>query len=98
MTSLGGKVKQSVPCCKILQHVKDPYKYGKGYFIGKVHSHFLPRSPTSLLGVSAGNCQTALLDESGMVRTQMGVHNGSEIITVHVTPCVIPPHNRNIIK
>jgi hypothetical protein len=35
-------------------------------------------SPDSLLGVSAGICQRALLDESGMIRTHMGKHNRSE--------------------
>jgi hypothetical protein len=32
----------------------------------------------SLLGVSAGVCQRALMDESGMIRTHMGTHNSSE--------------------
>jgi hypothetical protein len=31
-----------------------------------------------LLGVSAGYCQRALVDELGMFRTQMGTHNRSE--------------------
>jgi hypothetical protein len=34
--------------------------------------------PASLLGMSAGYCQRALVDESGMFRTQMGTHSGSE--------------------
>jgi hypothetical protein len=29
-------------------------------------------SPTSLLGMPAGNCQRALVDESGVIITQMG--------------------------
>jgi hypothetical protein len=32
----------------------------------------------SLLGVSAGVCQRALMDESGMIRTHMGTHSSSE--------------------
>jgi hypothetical protein len=28
ITSLGGEVKPSVPCRKILRHVKEPYRYG----------------------------------------------------------------------
>jgi hypothetical protein len=38
------------------------------------------KSPVSLLSVSAGTsiCQRALVDESGMIRTQMGTHNRSE--------------------
>jgi hypothetical protein len=31
-------------------------------------------SPTSLLGVSAGNCRTALVEELGMDRTLMGAY------------------------
>jgi hypothetical protein len=34
--------------------------------------------PASLLGVSAGICQRALVDESGMIRTQMGMPYRSE--------------------
>jgi hypothetical protein len=32
-------------------------------------------SPDSILGVSAGICQRALMDESGMIRTQVVTHN-----------------------
>jgi hypothetical protein len=35
--------------------------------------------PASLLGVSASYCQRALVDESGMIRTQTGKCSGSEI-------------------
>jgi hypothetical protein len=31
----------SVPCLKILPHVKEPYRYEKRYFVGKIHGHFL---------------------------------------------------------
>jgi hypothetical protein len=34
-------------------------------------------SPALLLCVSAGICQRALVDESGMIRTQMGTHSKS---------------------
>jgi hypothetical protein len=34
--------------------------------------------PASLLGVSAGIYQRALMDRSGMIRTQMGTHHRSE--------------------
>jgi hypothetical protein len=27
MPSFGGEIKLSSPCCKILQHVKEPYEY-----------------------------------------------------------------------
>jgi hypothetical protein len=46
---------------------------------------------TALLpDVSAGYCQRALVNESGIVRTQMGMHKRSEMVTVHGMPCVIP--------
>jgi hypothetical protein len=38
--------------------------------------------PALLLDVSAGICQTALANESGMNKNQMGVHSGSEIFVV----------------
>jgi hypothetical protein len=53
-------------------------------------------SPASLLDVSAGNCQTALMNESGTIITQMGTHNRSEMVAVHGTPCVITPRNSNL--
>jgi hypothetical protein len=34
--------------------------------------------PDLLVGVSAGICQRALADESGMIRTQKWTHNRSE--------------------
>jgi hypothetical protein len=40
MASFRGAGKPLVPCCKILRHVKEPYRYEKIYFIGKIHSHF----------------------------------------------------------
>jgi hypothetical protein len=45
-------------------------------------------SLASLLDVSASNCQRALVDESGVIRTQMGMHNRSKIVTVQGSPCV----------
>jgi hypothetical protein len=50
-------------------------------------------SPASLLGVSAGNCLRVLVDESGMIRTQMETHNRSLMLAVHGTPRVIPRRN-----
>jgi hypothetical protein len=51
-------------------------------------------SLASLLGVSAGNCHRALVNIAGMIRTQMGMHNRTEIATVHWMPCAVPPCNR----
>jgi hypothetical protein len=52
-------------------------------------------SPASLLGVSAGYYQRALVDESGRIRTQMGKHNRSVMVSVYGTLCAIPPVNCN---
>jgi hypothetical protein len=52
-------------------------------------------SPASLLGVSVGYCSTALVDESGMIRTQMGTHNRLEMVAITGTPWAIPPRNSN---
>jgi hypothetical protein len=35
-------------------------------------------SPASLTGVSANNCQRALVDEPGMIIPQIGTHNSAE--------------------
>jgi hypothetical protein len=48
-----------------------------------------------LLDVSAGIFQRALVDESGMIRTQMGIHNWSEKIAVHGMLCTILLWNSN---
>jgi hypothetical protein len=44
-------------------------------------------SPASLLDFSAGNCQRAPVDESGIIRTQIWKHNRSEMVAVRGTPC-----------
>jgi hypothetical protein len=43
-------------------------------------------SPDSLLDVSVGICYRALVDESGVIRTQMRTHNTSEMVTVRGMP------------
>jgi hypothetical protein len=48
-----------------------------------------------LLGVFADYCQRDLVDESEMIRIQMGMHNRSEMVAVYGIPCVIPHHNTN---
>jgi hypothetical protein len=52
-------------------------------------------SLASLPDVSACYCRRYLMDELGMIRTQMGTHNKSEIVAVLGTPCAIPPRNVN---
>jgi hypothetical protein len=42
--------------------------------------------------MSTGYYQRALVDESGMIKNQMGMHNRSEMFAVPGTPCVILPH------
>jgi hypothetical protein len=65
---------------------KELYKYENRYFIGKINGHLT----MSLLVINR-----ALVDESGMNRTQKGMHNRSEIVAVYGTPSAIPPHNSN---
>jgi hypothetical protein len=67
------EAKPSVPCLKILHHADM-----KRYFLGKIHLHFRYVPPASLPDISSGYCQRALMDESGMIRTEMGTHNRSE--------------------
>jgi hypothetical protein len=62
---------------------------------GKVHSHFSPVYPAFLLGVSAGYCYRALVDESEMITAQMGKKNRSVMVTVCGMPCTVPPANSN---
>jgi hypothetical protein len=52
-------------------------------------------SPSSLLGVLAGNYKRDLVDESVMIRTQMVTHNRSEMVIMFGMPCKIPPCNSN---
>jgi hypothetical protein len=40
-TSFGGEVKPTVPCHKILRHVKDPYSM-RDILVGNIHEHFSP--------------------------------------------------------
>jgi hypothetical protein len=65
-------VKPSVPCRTILRHVKYPYEYEE--ILHRQNSVAISRevSLALLLDVSACNCQRALVDESGMIRTQIG--------------------------
>jgi hypothetical protein len=39
-------------------------------------------SPASLLDVSDGSCQRALVDESGAIRNWLGTHNNSEMVAM----------------
>jgi hypothetical protein len=48
--------------------------------------------PALLLYVSAGNCQTGPVDESGMIRNKMGTHNRSEMVAMQGSPYARTPH------
>jgi hypothetical protein len=52
--------------------LKNPAEYE--IYISSAKLTAIPRqvSPDSLLGVSAGTCERALVDESGIIRTRMG--------------------------
>jgi hypothetical protein len=50
-------------------------------------------SPDSLLGVSVGIYQITLVDESGIIRSQMERTVDQKIAPVHRTLSTIPPHN-----
>jgi hypothetical protein len=66
--------KQSCPrvvrFCVMLQNINF------SYFRGKIHrQHSRQNSPALLLNGSAGNCQSALVDESGLITKQIDKHN-----------------------
>jgi hypothetical protein len=78
-TSFGEEVKSSASCREISQPFKEPRGVLKRYNVGKsLGTFFVKFFPSSLLGVSAGVCQRALVDESGKIRTQMEAQNKSE--------------------
>jgi hypothetical protein len=62
-------MKPSVPFSKILRHVEEPYEYKKIYFVGIIQPFLANFLPASLLGISAGYCQRALVDESRLIIT-----------------------------
>jgi hypothetical protein len=45
----------------------------------------------SATNVSDGNCQGALVDESGMIRNHMGKPNKSDKVAVQGSPCASTP-------
>jgi len=62
--------------------LKIPAEYERDTSSPKYTAIFRQVSSPLLLGVSAGYCQRALVDESGMITIQMGMHNSSEMVTV----------------
>jgi hypothetical protein len=74
--------------------LKNPVENERNISSAKFAAISCQDSPESLIGTSVGICQRALVDESGMIRTQMGLIY-QEIVAVHGTLCTIPPHNSN---
>jgi hypothetical protein len=83
-----------VLCRKILWHVKSPAEYESDTSSAKFKGFFAKFLPASLQGVCFGICKTTLVDERGMIRTQMGKHCRSIIVAVYGTPCAIPPRKQ----
>jgi hypothetical protein len=50
-------------------------------------------SSDSLLAVSDGMCQRALVVKSGIIRTERGRTIYQKMVAVHETLCTIPPRN-----
>jgi hypothetical protein len=96
--AFGEEVKASVPCRKILRHVKKPYRYERDTSYAKFTAIFRQVSPASLPDASVGFCQRGLVDELSTNITQMGMSNRSEMTAVLVTPCSIPFRNTNSMK
>jgi hypothetical protein len=54
-------------------------------------------STASLIDVSAVNFKTALVDESGTIRSQIGTHNKSVMVAVYGTPARNPNSYSDVI-
>jgi hypothetical protein len=79
------------PCHKILRHVEETYEIEE--ILCRQISAAISRqvSSASLLDVSTGNCQRALVDVSRMTTNQMGTHNRTETIAVQGSPSAPTP-------
>jgi hypothetical protein len=91
MTFFGRKVKLLVPCCKIYSMLKNAMSMKVILHRQNSLAVFCQVSPASVLDVSAGNCQRGLVDESGMIRKQMGMCNKSAVVMAQGSPCVPTP-------
>jgi hypothetical protein len=96
-TRFGGEIKPSAPSRKILLYVKEPHGVRKRYLQSQQKFTAICSlvSPAFLTGVSAGYSQTALVDEWGMITTQMETQNRSVTVAMLRTPCAIPPRYSN---
>jgi hypothetical protein len=73
--SFGGK------CRKILRYVEEVLR--------RQRSEAISRKVTfvSLLHISDGNFQRALVDKAGIITNKMGTHNISEVVSMQGSPC-----------
>jgi hypothetical protein len=74
--------------------LKTPAEYDGDTSPAKLADFFTKFLPASLLDVSAIICQRAVVDESGVIRTQ-GCVMDHKMVVVHETACVIPPRKSN---
>jgi hypothetical protein len=75
--------------------MKNSAEYERDTSSAKFTSISSQGSPDSVLGIFAGTYQKALVDETEIIRTQMGTHNRSEMVAVHGTLYMIPPRTSN---
>jgi hypothetical protein len=94
-TSFRGEVKLSVPCHKILWHIRDPYSMKRDTCRLKSRTFLAKFLPALVLGVCF-----SLPESSGrwMIRTQMETHNRPIMVAVYGMPWVIPTCNSNILQ
>jgi hypothetical protein len=85
------EVKLSVPCRKIYDMLKDTMSMKMILHRQNSVAISCQVFPAFLLDVSTGNLQTDLVDESEMIRNQIGTHNRSEMVAVQGSPCVPTP-------
>lgn len=72
---------------------KKPTEYERYILLEKFTTISRKVSPDLLLGFYASICQRALVNDSGMIRTQTETHNRLEIVAAHGMPCGIPTRN-----
>jgi hypothetical protein len=97
MTSFGGEVKPLVPCCEILQNVKEPCQVWKRYFVGRICGHFSPSFSCFATRCLLITTRKLWWMNQEWLVLRWGTRNISVIVTVHGMPCVIQPYNSNSI-
>jgi hypothetical protein len=84
------EAKRSVPCRKIRRPIKGPYEFER-YSVGKIQLLYFSSSFSCFATrCSVGDCQRALLGESGMIINKMGTHNRSNSRGAKVASCAHP--------